>query len=94
MDAALRERVHQLGPIPDDSLAPAPFKRGWVAFAGNGANSRHNQLFIAFHDSNHLGKALWESPIGEVVVGMDVVDKFFESERCVSVAWRDVMRCE
>lgn len=36
------------------------------------------KLFITFKDLPHLGKALWETPLGVVTQGMDsVVDKFY-----------------
>lgn len=34
--------------------------------AGGGQNSRTTQIWIAFKDSKHLGKAYWETPFGQV----------------------------
>eukprot|EP00873_Tetraselmis_striata_P001216 jgi/Tetstr1/421480/TSEL_012428.t2 len=65
------------GTIKDDPNIGIPVKRGTMAFAGGGKDSRTTQIWIAFSDSEHLGKALWETPFAQVVEGMDVVDKFY-----------------
>ena len=66
--------------IPDDPLPavntaknPA-FRRGTISFAGSGPNSRVSDIFISYADSSHLGKSSWESPVGFVSSGMDVVE--------------------
>jgi len=50
-----------------------------VSFAGGGKDTRTTQTFITFADSDHLGKAPWETPIGYVsLIDMkNVVDKFY-----------------
>jgi cyclophilin family peptidyl-prolyl cis-trans isomerase len=48
--------------------------RGMLSFAGGGADSRTTQLFVSLRDSKYLGKAAWETPVGQIVEGMDVVD--------------------
>lgn len=35
-----------------------------------------SDLFISYVDSSHLGKSAWESPVGYVTSGMDVVESF------------------
>ncbi|UXY14070.1 peptidylprolyl isomerase [Chitiniphilus purpureus] len=56
-------------PIEDDPARPdlRPFKRGFVSFAGNGAHSRSQHLFITLGESvQALGSMPWETPIGYV----------------------------
>jgi len=56
-------------------------KRGYVTFAKSSApNSRSTQLFINFKDNSRLD-ADGFAPIGEVVEGMDVVDKLYSYGR-------------
>ena len=79
VDPAVQAAWDALGPIPDDPnwLPPHPaggggnggaprFKRGYVAFAGSGEHSRGTQLFIALADSDYLGAAPWEVPLGRL----------------------------
>jgi len=71
---------HAKGAIRDDDRSTMPngkFQRGWLSFAGGGPNSRTTELFIAFRDSTHLGHAAWETPIGFVNYGMEIVDEFY-----------------
>ena len=49
-----------------------------VSFAGGGTDSRTTQLFVTLRDSKFLGKANWETPIAQVVEGMDVVDAWYK----------------
>jgi peptidyl-prolyl cis-trans isomerase A (cyclophilin A) len=60
--------------IPDDPVTQSN-KRGFVTFAKrNAPNSRSTQLFINFKDNAGLdGQGF--APFGQVVSGMDVVDK-------------------
>jgi peptidyl-prolyl cis-trans isomerase A (cyclophilin A) len=82
LNRQLAAEAAELGAIRDDQrdLSPAgKFRRGWVSFAGAGPNTRGNQLFITYKDTDGLGKSPWETPIGRVVEGMDdVVDAFYE----------------
>ncbi|HMV69073.1 MAG TPA: peptidylprolyl isomerase [Myxococcota bacterium] len=54
-----------------------PNTRGRISFATSGPNSRTTQVFINFVDNSKLD-AMGFSPFGEVVSGMDVVDKLYK----------------
>ena len=65
--------------IPDDRVTQSN-KRGFVTFATRGPNSRTTQLFINFKDNAGLdGQGF--APFGQVVSGMDVVDKINAEHR-------------
>lgn len=49
--------------------------RGRVSFAKGGPNSRTTELFINYRDNASLDERGF-SPVGEVVEGMDIVDRF------------------
>jgi peptidyl-prolyl cis-trans isomerase A (cyclophilin A) len=51
--------------------------RGKITFATSGPNTRTTQLFINYGNNARLD-ALGFSPFGEVVEGMDVVDKLYQ----------------
>ena len=62
--------------IPDDKVV-ASNKKGYVTFAKSSApNSRSTQLFINLEDNVRLD-SMGFSPVGKVVKGMDVVEKFY-----------------
>jgi peptidyl-prolyl cis-trans isomerase A (cyclophilin A) len=62
--------------IKDDKVTQSN-KKGYVTFAATGApNSRSTQLFINFKDNAGLD-AQGFAPIGEVVEGMDLIEKVY-----------------
>jgi peptidyl-prolyl cis-trans isomerase A (cyclophilin A) len=61
--------------IPDDAVKQSN-KRGNITFATSGPNSRTTQVFINFKDNVGLdGQGF--APFGQIVTGMDVVDKLY-----------------
>jgi cyclophilin family peptidyl-prolyl cis-trans isomerase len=72
-------KAWQHSDITDDPVKQSN-KRGFVSFAQTGApNSRSTQVFINYVDRNtfldHSGQGF--APFGQVVTGMDVVDKLY-----------------
>jgi peptidyl-prolyl cis-trans isomerase A (cyclophilin A) len=59
--------------IPDDRVSQSN-KRGFITFATAGPNTRTTQVFINFADNAGLDSQGF-SPFGQVVQGMDVVDR-------------------
>ncbi len=60
-------------PIKDDPVTQSN-KRGFITFAMAGPNTRTSQVFINFSDNARLDASGF-SPFGQIVSGMDVVDK-------------------
>jgi homoserine O-acetyltransferase len=73
VSALWRERT-----IPDEAKGTvlATNVRGTLAFAMTGPDSRTTQLYINLADNRHLD-AQGFAPIGEVVEGMEVVDRLY-----------------
>jgi peptidyl-prolyl cis-trans isomerase A (cyclophilin A) len=67
--------VWQTATIQDDPVKESN-KRGYVTFATGGPNTRTTQVFISFGDNSRLD-SMGFSPFGQVVEGMDVVDKLY-----------------
>jgi peptidyl-prolyl cis-trans isomerase A (cyclophilin A) len=68
-------RVWEKANIADDRVTQSN-KRGTITFATAGPNTRTTQLFINYGDNAGLdGQGF--SPFGQVVEGMDVVDKIY-----------------
>jgi peptidyl-prolyl cis-trans isomerase A (cyclophilin A) len=59
--------------IADDPVVQSN-KRGFITFANRGPNTRSTQLFINFRDNAGLDPQGF-APFGQVVTGMEVVDK-------------------
>lgn len=66
--------------FPDDPVKQSN-KRGFVTFAKTGApNSRSTQIFINYADNSNLDSQGF-APFGQVVSGMEAVDKFYSYGR-------------
>ena len=61
--------------INDDPVLKSN-KKGYVTFATTGPNSRTTQVFINYTDNTHLDNQGFP-PFGEVVSGMDIVEKLY-----------------
>jgi peptidyl-prolyl cis-trans isomerase A (cyclophilin A) len=68
-------RAWQDALIQDDPVTQSN-KRGSVTFATSGPNRRTTQLFVNYGDNARLD-GMGFSPFGEVIEGMDVVDKLY-----------------
>lgn len=60
-----------------DEPAKQSNKRGFVTYANAGPNTRSTILFINYRDNPNLDKLPGFAPFGQVVSGMDVVDKIY-----------------
>ena len=69
-------KVWSQATIKDDPVKQSN-KRGYVTYAMGGPNTRTTQVFVNLADKNVQLDAMGFSPFGEVVEGMDVVEKFY-----------------
>jgi peptidyl-prolyl cis-trans isomerase A (cyclophilin A) len=69
-------KVWREASIKDDPVVKSNL-RGWVTYAMRGPNTRTTQLFINYADKNKMLDGQGFSPFGQVVEGMDVVDKLY-----------------
>jgi peptidyl-prolyl cis-trans isomerase A (cyclophilin A) len=68
-------KVWKTATIQDDPVVQSN-KRGYLVFASAGPNTRTTQLFVNYADNARLDK-MGFAPFGNVIEGMDVVDKIF-----------------
>jgi peptidyl-prolyl cis-trans isomerase A (cyclophilin A) len=61
--------------IQDDPVVKSNL-RGWLTYAMRGPNTRTTQVFINYKDNSSLDGQKF-SPFGQVVEGMEVVDKLY-----------------
>jgi peptidyl-prolyl cis-trans isomerase A (cyclophilin A) len=60
--------------IPDDQSHQMQVRRGMLAFAGHGKDSRACQFFVSYtDDAASLGTQPWETPFAHVVEGLEEV---------------------
>lgn len=72
-------RVWSRAPIKDEPVKKSN-KRGFLTYAkSNEPNTRTTQVFINLADKNASLDGMGFSPFGEVVEGMDVVEKFYST---------------
>ena len=64
--------------IPDDPVTQKN-TRGFITFANRGPNTRSTQVFINFSDRNTFLDPQGFAPFGQVISGMDVVDKLYST---------------
>jgi peptidyl-prolyl cis-trans isomerase A (cyclophilin A) len=60
------ERSKFTSTIKDDPNHNIPFRKGYLSFAGGGANTRNAQTFFTYGDQDFLGKEPWETPFGRI----------------------------
>ena len=69
-------RVWKEATIKDDPVLKSN-RRGWVTYAMRGRHTRTTQLFINYADQNAGLDGQGFSPFGQVVEGMDAVDRLY-----------------
>uniref|UniRef100_A0A7S1U7Y9 PPIase cyclophilin-type domain-containing protein n=1 Tax=Phaeomonas parva TaxID=124430 RepID=A0A7S1U7Y9_9STRA len=78
-DPKVQREWRAKGTIQDDPIWLEPgkkFQKGWMSFAGSGANSRSTQMFVAYANVP-LGRSKWEVPFGRVIAGFENVEKWY-----------------
>ena len=76
-DPAIQKAWGPATNLQDDPVTQSN-KRGYITFATAGPNTRTTQVFINFRDNAGLDKQGF-APFGQVISGMDVVDKLHSS---------------
>eukprot|EP00242_Pyramimonas_sp_CCMP2087_P006032 CAMPEP_0198225514 /NCGR_PEP_ID=MMETSP1445-20131203/101393_1 /TAXON_ID=36898 /ORGANISM="Pyramimonas sp., Strain CCMP2087" /LENGTH=198 /DNA_ID=CAMNT_0043905049 /DNA_START=234 /DNA_END=827 /DNA_ORIENTATION=- len=77
-DPHVQQQWNAKGNIQDDPNIGTAVKRGTMAYAGSGKNSRSTQIWISFQPSSGLGTQPWEVPFGQVHEDdMAVVDSWY-----------------
>jgi peptidyl-prolyl cis-trans isomerase A (cyclophilin A) len=76
-DPAIQKAWGSATNLKDDPVTQSN-KRGYITFATAGPNTRTTQVFINYRDNAGLDKQGF-APFGEVISGMDVVDKLHSS---------------
>jgi len=67
-------KVWREATIKDDPVVKSNL-RGWLSFATRGPNTRTTQIFINFQDKNRSLDSQNFAPFGQVIEGMEIVDK-------------------
>ena len=63
--------------ISDDPFEVSNYK-GYMAFAGSGANTRSTNVFINLADNFFIDhRDVWATPFGRVITGFEIVEKFY-----------------
>lgn len=75
----------------DDEPVKVTNRRGTLVFATSGPNTRSTQLFFNLDDNDFLDEQGF-SPVGEVVQGMDAVDRIFPDYLEESNSQRRILR--
>jgi len=79
--ASMNQKWSLRGNIDDDPDKQLAFKPGVLSFAGGGPKTRGTAVFLALSKSPHqlkaFGTQLWETPLGYVTQGLDVLNKIY-----------------
>ena len=73
-----------------DELNPLPYVRGRVGMALSGPDTGGSQWFVTLSRQPHLDGAY--TVFGEVIAGMDVVERIEQNDRLLSVRVREESR--
>lgn len=76
-DTSVSAAWNEKGKILDDPNLGIAWKKGMLSFAGSGPDSRGTQMFFGFEDDQRLGKQRWETPLGFVDHGFEVIERVY-----------------